>query len=149
MLEYNSWLSDLKSAFCGDPAKYATGELKVIFASMTLDEKLKMTYTTIIHHHPAVATHWRKFHRWAKETVLHGDSKRQERSKEFTKAHQRVKEDPNDFYLRLLNLSIQAGRTLDIDDYRTRLVPPLQNLLDLQELTYQSVEDIVAHARRK
>jgi hypothetical protein len=46
--EYNSWLSDLKSAFRGDPAKFATGELKVIFASMTIDEKLKITYTTII-----------------------------------------------------------------------------------------------------
>src|SRR6266516_3040261 len=125
--EYNSWLSDLKSAFRGDPSKFATGELKVIFASMTLDKKLKMTYTTIVHNHPAIATHWRKFHRWAKETVLHGDSKRQERSKEFTKARQGVEEDPNDFYLRLLNLSIQAGRSLDVDDYRTRLVPPLQN----------------------
>jgi hypothetical protein len=146
---YNSWLSDLKSAFRGDPSKFATGELKVIFASMTLDEKLKRTYTTIVNNHPAIATHWRKFHRWAKETVLHGDSKRQERSKEFTRALQRVEEDPNEFYLRLLNLAVQAGRSLAIDDYRTRLVPPLQNLLDMQELTYQTVEDVVAHAGRK
>ena len=76
MSEYNSWLSDLKSAFRGDPAKYTIGELKVIFASITLNEKLKMTYTTIIYHHPAVATHWRKFYRWAKEIVLYGDLKR-------------------------------------------------------------------------
>ena len=75
MLEYNSWLSDLKLAFRRDPAKYATGELKVIFASITLDEKLKMTYTTIIYHHPAIATYWRKFYRWAKEIILYGDLK--------------------------------------------------------------------------
>ena len=59
MSEYNSWLSDLKSAFRRDPSKFATGELKVIFASMTLDKKLKMTYTTIIHNHPTIATYWR------------------------------------------------------------------------------------------
>ena len=28
-------------------------------------------------------------------------------------------------------------------------MPPLQNLLDMQELTYQTVEDVVAHAGRK
>ena len=76
MSEYNSWLLDLKLAFRGDPSKFATGELKVIFASMTLDEKLKMTYTTIIYNHPVIATYWRKFYRWAKETVLHSDLKR-------------------------------------------------------------------------
>ena len=54
---YNSWLSDLKSAFRGDPSRFATGELKVIFASLTLDEKLKKTYTTIINNHPAITIH--------------------------------------------------------------------------------------------
>ena len=54
---------NIKLAFRRDPSKFATGELKVIFASMTLDEKLKMTYTTIIHNHPAIATYWRKFYR--------------------------------------------------------------------------------------
>ena len=57
MSEYNSWLSDLKLAFRGDPNKFATGELKVIFASITLDEKLKITYTTIIYNHPVIATY--------------------------------------------------------------------------------------------
>ena len=103
---YNSWLLDLKSAFRGDPSRFAIGELKVIFASLTLDEKLKKTYTTIINNHPAITTYWRKFHRWAKETVLHGDSKRQQRSIEFTRTRQGVKEDPNKFYLRLLNLAV-------------------------------------------
>ena len=76
MTAYNSWLSDLKSAFRRDPSKFATGELKVIFASITLDEKLKRTYTIIVTNHPTIITHWRKFHCWAKETILYGDSKR-------------------------------------------------------------------------
>ena len=57
MSEYNSWLSDLKLAFRGDPNKFATGELKVIFASITLDEKLKIIYTIIIYNHPVIATY--------------------------------------------------------------------------------------------
>ena len=65
---------------------YATGKLKVIFAALTLDPKLKMTYNNIRGTRSTIDSHWRKFVRWAKETVLYDDSKRQKRSKEFTRA---------------------------------------------------------------
>src|SRR5204862_5130386 len=47
--------------------------------------------------------HWRKFERWLRDVVLHGGSDKLKLSKEFTAAHQLLKEDPNQFYLRLFN----------------------------------------------
>jgi hypothetical protein len=146
--QFNNWLADLKSAFDGDVSKYPTSRQKVIFASMTMDEELKMTYNSIVRVHPAIATHWRKFKRWIQDVVLHGDSDRLKLSNEFTMARQRFNEDPNQFYLRLLNLGIQSDRSVHIEDYRTRLVKPLQNLINQQDRTYTRVQDLVAHAGR-
>lgn len=146
--QFNNWLEDLKSAFDGDPAKYPTGRKKVIFASMTIDEQLKTTYNSIVKAHPAISTHWRKYKRWICDVVLHGNSDRLKLSNEFTTARQRVREDPNQFYLRLFNLGIQSGRAVETDDYRTRLVRPLQNLLNQHDRTYPTIQDAVAHAGR-
>ena len=146
--QFNSWIEDLKSAFDGDASKYPTSRQKIIFASMTIDEQLKMTYNTIVRAHPAIATHWRKFKRWIQDVVLHGDSDRQKMSSEFTMARQRVTEDPNQFYLRLLNLGIQSDRPVHIQDYRTRLVKPLLTLINQQDRTYTRVQDLVGHAGR-
>ena len=122
--------------------------MKVAFALVAIDSQLKITYNSTLTTHPAISTHWRKFKRWIRETVLHGDSDRQRLSKEFTTARQRLTEDPNQFYLRLLNMGIQAGRTVNIEEYRTRLVMPLQIRLDEQERSYATVQDIAAHAGR-
>lgn len=146
--QFNNWLTDLKSAFDGDPAKYPTSRQKIIFASMTIDEQLKTTYNSVIQAHQAISTHWRKFKRWIQNVVLHGDSDRLKLSSEFTIARQRASEDPNQFHLRLLNLGIQSGRSVDVEDYRTRLVKPLQNLINQHDRTYPTVQDIVAHAGR-
>jgi hypothetical protein len=146
--QFNNWLEDLKSAFDGDPAKYPTSRQKIILASMTIDEQLKTTYNSAVRAHQAIATHWRKFKRWIQNVVLHGDSDRRKLSSEFTTARQRVSEDPNQFYLRLFNLGIQSSRSFDAEDYRTRLVKPLQNILDQQDRTYLTVQDLVAHAGR-
>jgi Zinc knuckle len=69
-------------------------------------------------------------------------------SSEFTMARQRVSEDPNQFYLRLLNLGIQSDRSVHIEDYRTRLVKPLLTLINQQDRTYTRVQDLVGHAGR-
>lgn len=146
--EFNNWLQDLKSAFDSDPAKFPESRQKVILASMTMDSQLKTTYNSTVGVYPAISTHWRKFKRWARDTVLHGDSDRQKLSKEFTTARQRLDEDPNQFYLRLLNLGTLSGRTVDTEEYRTRLVMPLQNLINQQDRLYATVQDVVAHAGR-
>src|SRR5215471_7563429 len=146
--QFNNWLEDLKSAFDGDPSKFYTSHPKIILASMTIDEQLKTTYNSIVKAYPAISTHWRKFKRWIQDIVLHGDSDRLKLSNEFTTARQRVNEDPNQFYLRLFNLGIQSGRSVSIEDYRTRLVKPLQNLINQQDRTYLTIQDAVAHAAR-
>jgi hypothetical protein len=146
--QFNNWIEDLKSAFDGDPSKYPTSRQKIILASMTIDEQLKTTYNSTVRAHPAISAHWRKFKRWIQNVVLHGDSDRLKLSNEFTTARQRTNEDPNQFYLRLFNLGIQSGRSVDVEDYRTRLVKPLQNLINQQDHVYPTVQDAVAHAGR-
>ena len=79
---YRNWLTDLQSAFDGDPARFPESRQKVIFATITLDEQLKTTYNSVILVHPAISHHWRKFTRWVKETVLQ-DSKQSKLSTDF------------------------------------------------------------------
>lgn len=146
--QFNNWLADLKSAFDGDPAKFPTNRHKIILASMTMDAQLKTSYNSIVLAHPTISSHWRKFKRWIQSVVLHGDSDKLKLSAEFTMARQRPNEDPNQFYLRLFNLGIQTSRTVDIEDFRTRLVKPLQNLLLQHDRTYPNTQDIVVHAAR-
>ena len=146
--QFNNWLADLKSAFDGDPAKFPTNRHKIILASMTMDEQLKTSYKSIVLAHPTISSHWRKFKCWIQSVVLHGDSDKLKLSAEFTMARQRPNEDPNQFYLRLFNLGIQTSRTVDIEDFRTRLVKPLQNLLLQHDRTYPNTQDIVVHAAR-
>jgi len=144
--QYNNWLVDLKTAFDGDPAKFSTSRQKIILASITLDEQLKTTYNSATNASPILSRHWRKFERWLREVVLHGGSDKLKLSNEFTAARQTVKEDPNQFYLRLFNLGIQSGRTVITEDYRTRLLKPLQNLMDQHDREYPTIQDAVTHA---
>ena len=43
-------------------------------------------------------------------------------------------------------MGIQAGRTVDVEEYRTRLVMPLQNRIDLQDRSYSTVQEVIAYA---
>jgi hypothetical protein len=144
--QYNNWLADLKTGFDGDPARFPTSRQKVILASITLDEQLKTTLNSAMKDSPILSQHWRKFERWLRDVVLHGGSDKLKLSKEFTAARQMLKEDPNQFYLRLFNLGIQSGRTVFTEDYRTRLLKPLQNLMDQHDRDYPTVQDAVTHA---
>jgi hypothetical protein len=146
--QYNNWLADLKTGFDGDPARFPTSRQKVILASITLDEQLKTTLNSAAKDSPILSQHWRKFERWLRDIVLHGGSDRLKLSKEFTAARQTLKEDPNQFYLRLFNLGIQSGRTASTEDYRTRLLKPLQNLMDQHDREYPTIQDAVTHAGR-
>jgi hypothetical protein len=144
--QYNNWLADLKTGFDGDPARFPTSRQKVILASITLDEQLKTTFNSAARGSPILSQHWRKFEHWLRDVVLHGGSDKLKLSKEFTAARQTLKEDPNQFYLRLFNLGIQSGRTLSTEDYRTRLLKPLQNLMDQHDREYPTIQDAVTHA---
>ena len=115
---------------------------------MTLDEQLKTTFNSNTRDSPILTLNWRKFERWIRDVVLHGDTDRLKLSQEFTAARQKLNEDPNEFYLRFSNLGIQAGRTVTIDDYRTRLLTPLRNLLGQLEQPYTTIRDIVIHAAK-
>jgi len=117
MAQFNNWLKDLKAAFDGDPAKFHTSHQKIILTSMTIDEQLKMTYNSTVCVHPAISTHWQKFKHWIQDVVLHGNLDCQKLSSKFTAACQRFSEDPNQFYLRLFNLGIQSGHSIDMEDY--------------------------------
>src|SRR5204863_1693534 len=144
--QYHNWLVDLKTAFDGDLAKFPTSHQKIILASITLDEQLKTNYNTATNASPILSRHWRKFERWLREVVLHRGYDKLKLSNEFTAARQTVKEDPNQFYLRLFNLGIQSGRTVITEDYRTRLLKPLQNLMDQHDREYPTIQDAVTHA---
>jgi hypothetical protein len=146
--QYENWLFDLKRAFSGDPAKFPTSSQKIILASMTLDDQLKTTLNSNARDSPIITQNWRKFEKWIRDVVLHGDTDRLKLSQEFTTARQKLNEDPNEFYLRFSNLGIQAGRTVTIDDYRTRLLAPLRNLLGQFEQPYNATRDIVIHAAK-
>jgi hypothetical protein len=144
--QYNNWLADLKTGFDGDPARFPTSRQKVILASITLDEQLKTTFNSAAKDSPVLSHHWRKFERWLRDVVLHGGSDKLKLSKEFTAARQLLKEDPNQFYIRLFNLGIQSGRTVSTEDYRTRLLKPLQNLMDQHDREYSIIQEAVTHA---
>ena len=146
--QYENWVFDLKRAFRGDPAKFPTSSEKIILASMTLDEQLKTTYNSNARDSPILTFHWRKFEKWIRDVVLYGDSDKKKLSEEFTAARQRMNEDPNEFYLRLSNLGIQAGRVVTVEDYRTRLLRPFLNLMNQHERHYTTTKDIVIHAAR-
>ena len=107
---------------------------------------MKTTYNSATQTSPILSQHWRKFERWLREFVLHGGSDKLKLSNEFTATRQSIKEDPNQFYLRLFNLGIQSGRTVTTEDYRTRLLRPLQNLMDQHDREYPAIQDAVTHA---
>ena len=123
--QYNNWLTDLKTAFDGDPAKFPTSRQKIILASVTLDEQLKTIYNSATTATPILSRHWRKFERWLRDIVLHQESDKLKLSSEFTTARQKLSEDPNQFYIRLFNLGIQSDRIVTTEDYCTRLLKPL------------------------
>jgi hypothetical protein len=146
--QYNNWLADLKAGFDGDPARFPTSRQKIILASITLDEQLKTTFNSASKDSPILSHHWRKFEQWLRDVVLHRGSDKLKLSQEFTAARQTLKEDPNQFYIRLFNLGIQSERTVTTEDYRTRLLKPLQNLMDQHDREYPTIQDAVTHAGR-
>lgn len=146
--QYENWVFDLKRAFRGDPAKFPTSSEKIILASMTIDDQLKTTYNSNARDSPVLTFHWRKFEKWIRDVVLHGDSDKKKLSEEFTAVRQRMNEDPHEFYLRLSNLGIQAGRVVTVEDYRTRLLRPFLNLMNQHERHYATTKDIVNHAAK-
>jgi hypothetical protein len=80
--------------------------------------------------------------------VLYGDSDKKKLLEEFIAVRQRMNKDPNEFYLQLSNLGIQAGCIVTVEDYRTRLLRPLFNLMNQHERHYTAMKDAVLHATK-
>jgi len=78
--------------------------------------------------------------------MLHESSDKLKLSKKFIAAHQLLKKDFNQFYLRLFNLEIQFEHTISIKDYYTRLLKSLQNLMNQHDHKYLTIQNVIAHA---
>jgi hypothetical protein len=76
---------------------------------MTLDEQLKIIYNSNARDSLVLIFYWYIFEEWIRDIVLYSDSDKKKLSEEFTIVRQRMNEDPNEFYLWLSNLGIQAG----------------------------------------
>ena len=57
--------------------------------------------------------------------MLHKDSDKLKLSKKFIAAHQLLKKDSNQFYLRLFNLEIQFEYAIFMKNYHTRFLKSL------------------------
>ena len=87
------------------------------------------------------------------EVFIHGGQMKMRVSKKlvgvmFTAAHQTLKKDPNQFYLCLFNLEIQSEHEVITENYCTRLLKLLQNLMDQHDRDYPVIQDAVTHAGR-
>ena len=78
--------------------------------------------------------------------MLHEDSDKLKLSKEFIITHQLLKKDLNQFYLRLFNLEIQFRHAIFTEDYQTRFLKLLQNLMNQHDHEYFIIQNVVAHA---
>ena len=78
--------------------------------------------------------------------MLHESSDKLKLSKEFITAHQLLKKDFNQFYLRLFNLEIQFRHVIFMKNYCTRLLKSLQNLMNQHDCKYLTIKNVIAHA---
>ena len=78
--------------------------------------------------------------------MLHENSDKLKLLKEFTAAHQLLKKDFNQFYLRLFNLEIQFEHAISMKNYQTRLLKLLQKLMNKHDCEYLTIQNVIAHA---
>ena len=123
--QFNNWLADLKTDFDEDSARFSTSCQKIILISIMLDKQLKTMFNSAAKDTLILSYHWWKFKNWLQDVVLHEDSDKLKLLKEFIAAHQFLKKDLNQFYLRLFNLEIQFEHAIFTEDYYTRLLKSL------------------------
>jgi len=114
--------------------------------SITLDKQLKTTFNSAAKNTLILSCHWQKFKNWLQDVVLHEDSDKLKLLKEFITAHQFLKKNLNQFYLRLFNLEIQSECAISMKDYHTRLLKSLQNLMNQHDHKYLTIQNVIAHA---
>ncbi len=144
--QFNNWLVNLKTDFDEDPARFSTSHQKIILISIMLDEQLKTMFNSAAKDTLILFYHWWKFKNWLQDVVLYEDSDKLKLLKEFIAAHQLLKKDLNQFYLRLFNLEIQFKHVISIKDYWTRLLKFLQNLMNQHDHKYLTIQNVIAHA---
>ena len=78
--------------------------------------------------------------------MLHRDSDKLKLSKKFIVTHQFLKKDSNQFYLKFFNLEIQSECIIFTENYHTRLLKLLQNLMNQHDHKYSIIQHAVTHA---
>ena len=113
---------------------------------MILNKQLKTMLNSITQNNSDLSHHWWKFKHWLWDVVLHEDSDKLKLSKKFIITCQLLKEDFNQFYLRLFNLKIQSEYIISTENYCTRLLKLLQNLMNQHDHKYSIIQHAVTHA---
>ena len=144
--QFNNWLVNLKTDFNKDSARFSTSHQKIVLISIMLNEQLKITFNSVAKDTLILSHHWQKFKNWLQEVILHEDSDKLKLSKEFIVTHQLLKKDLNQSYLRLFNLEIQSECAIFTEDYHTRLLKSLQNLMNQHDCEYFTIQNVIAHA---
>ena len=110
------------------------------------DEQLKTTFNNIVQNNSDLSYHWWKFKCWFQDVVFHENSDKLKLSKKFIITHQLLKKDFNQFYFRFFNLEIQSEHIIFTENYHTRLLKSLQNLMNQHDCEYSIIQHVITHA---
>ena len=114
--------------------------------SITLNKQLKITFNSTARDILILFHYWQKFKNWLQDIMLHKNSDKLKLLKKFTVTHQFLKENLNQFYLRLFNLKIQSEHMISIENYCIRLLKSLQNLMNQHDHEYSIIQHVIIHA---
>ena len=136
----------MKIDFDRDSARFSINHQKIILISIILNKQLKIMFNSAARDIFILSHYWQKFKNWLQDVILHEDLNKLKLLKEFIIAHQLLKKDLNQFYLRLFNLEIQFRCVISMKDYCTRFLKSLQNLMNQHDHEYLTIQNVIAHA---
>ena len=110
------------------------------------NEQLKIISNSIIKNSLILSYHWQKFECWLQDIILHDSFDKLKLLKKFIITCQLLKEDLNQFYLRLFNLEIQSEHIVSMKNYHTRLLKSFQNLMNQHDHKYSIIQHAVIYA---
>ena len=114
--------------------------------SIIFDKQLKTILNSAVQNNSDLSHHWWKFKHWFWDVVLHDDFDKLKLSKEFITAHQLLKKNFNQFYLKLFNLEIQSECIISTENYHTRFLKFFQNLMNQHDHKYFIIQHVIIHA---
>ena len=103
-------------------------------------------FSNVVKDISVLSHYWWKFKNWLQDIVLHRNLDKLKLSKKFTVAHQFLKKNSNQFYLKFFNLEIQFRHVIFMKDYYTRFLKSLQNLMNQHDYEYFIIQNVITHA---